>query len=367
MASFFVRKESYGWRVLQETWKDGKRTQSTVPDLVYSELGFNKSWTVDQAKNHCKELNKRKAYERKKQYSVTAIAKRVSDIKDVESAYLPDILQDGFIEKIKDSSFGSETHVKRLLSHWKTACVLIRDLKIDVSQFRKHQDRVYKYIADKQYSPDYCGKLIRMLNMWGTFVSEHRSTGYSPIERPTGIKKSSIADAYIDSDDYVGESDPLTPELLRGVELPSPEQKNWLSITVWFGLRPLETDNLVKPGTWRIETLKDVQILWVYQSKLRNLSRDKRWKGIPCIFKEQIQLLEVIKSGAIKRPILKTLTKSLGTDKITLYGGRKGFIDLMLDRGQKLEDISMWLGHQSIEITWKKYRNKKRVSYTKAG
>jgi len=49
----------------------------------------------------------------------------------------------------------------------------------------------------------------------------------------------------------------------------------------------------------------------------------------------------------------------------TLYAGRKGFQDLMLNRGQRLEDISMWMGHQSIEMTWTKYRNRKRVSFTK--
>jgi integrase len=49
------------------------------------------------------------------------------------------------------------------------------------------------------------------------------------------------------------------------------------------------------------------------------------------------------------------------------YGGRKGFQDLMLNRGQKLEDISAWMGHQSIEMTWKRYRNRKRVKVTKAG
>jgi integrase len=52
---------------------------------------------------------------------------------------------------------------------------------------------------------------------------------------------------------------------------------------------------------------------------------------------------------------------------ITLRAGRKGFIDLMLDHGQSLEDISAWLGHQNIEMTWQKYRNKKRVSFKPAG
>jgi len=41
-----------------------------------------------------------------------------------------------------------------------------------------------------------------------------------------------------------------------------------------------------------------------------------------------------------------------------LYSGRKGFTDLMLTKGQSLENISIWLGHSHISRTWASYRDK---------
>lgn len=367
MASFYVRKESYGWRVIEETWKDGERQHKTVPKLAYSPLGFNPDWTLEQAKKHVKSLNKRNAYDRKIQGKIAGAVRRVEAIKKVESGYLPEHLVDLFHKKLEDSTFGSAEHNRRMYSHWKTVCLLIKELKLDVSKFHENSDQIYQYFISQEFSSDYSKKLIRLLNMWGKFVSQYRKTQYEPVPPPKGNKKSKIDDAYLESDGYRGESDPLTPSYLVDQSSFKVEQWNWLSVSVWFGLRPREIDQLKNTKNWRIEKIDGVDVLWVYQSKLTSIERSKRWKGIPCIFPEQKALLEVIRAAAVKRPILKTLHSILGTDRITLYGGRKGFVDLMLDRGQKLEDISMWLGHQSIEITWEKYRNKRRVSFTKAG
>jgi integrase len=60
---------------------------------------------------------------------------------------------------------------------------------------------------------------------------------------------------------------------------------------------------------------------------------------------------------------IKTLKKLFG-GQTTCYSGRKGFTDLMQSNGQKLEDISLWLGHRSIEMTWKHYKDKKAIQFT---
>lgn len=75
--------------------------------------------------------------------------------------------------------------------------------------------------------------------------------------------------------------------------------------------------------------------------------------------------LGFIENSKLQRPCLKTLKKYLKDQKISLYGGRKGFTDLMLSYGQKIEDISVWMGHTSIEVTWRYYKNKLKVSFTK--
>jgi integrase len=92
--------------------------------------------------------------------------------------------------------------------------------------------------------------------------------------------------------------------------------------------------------------------------------RERRWKPIPVIYPEQEIALEFLSGERLVRPCLKTLQKYAGNSKIGLYGGRKGFTDLMLSLGQKIEDISIWMGHTSIEVTWRYYKNKRAVSFT---
>lgn len=74
--------------------------------------------------------------------------------------------------------------------------------------------------------------------------------------------------------------------------------------------------------------------------------------------------LEDIQNQRIKKPLVKTLKKAAPSiPKIGLYSGRKGFTDLMLSLNQTLENIAMWMGHASIERTWKNYKNKEVVTF----
>jgi hypothetical protein len=41
-----------------------------------------------------------------------------------------------------------------------------------------------------------------------------------------------------------------------------------------------------------------------------------------------------------------------------LYGGRKGFTDLMLSKGNTIENISIWMGHSTLDRTWRSYKQK---------
>lgn len=371
MASLYVSKYKSGWRVIEEVWKDGARTQKTLPREAFRALGINPEWSLEQARERVKQLNKLSTLERKEQSKKAATARRVVELKELDSVFLPLELTSEFTAKLQSESFGSDAHKNRLLSHFKRIQKLVTKLRLEPSDFSDNSERIFQYFIQSKLSPDYSNKLIRVLNMWGRFVCKKRGQAYEPIESPRGTPRSRIDDAYIESDGFRGESDPLTPEMLESAKkyLPSEENYNWLSLSVWFGLRPNEIDSLKKPGTWRLErdSQHKIEVLWVYQSKLTSIERDKRWKPIPVVFPEQKKALAVIRDGLFKRPTYKTMKQAFPKARITCYGGRKGFIDLMLDRNQKLEDISMWLGHQSIETTWRKYRNKRRVSFTKAG
>jgi len=48
---------------------------------------------------------------------------------------------------------------------------------------------------------------------------------------------------------------------------------------------------------------------------------------------------------------------------IDLYGGRKGFTDLMLSRGNTIENISIWMGHSTLDRTWRSYKQKQNFTF----
>jgi integrase len=88
-------------------------------------------------------------------------------------------------------------------------------------------------------------------------------------------------------------------------------------------------------------------------------------KPIPLWHEGQKRCLEIIASGNFRRPLAKTMAHHFG-ERTNCYAGRKGFVDLMRSLGQDFEDISQWLGHQSVDMTWKHYRNRSTVKWKKA-
>ena len=155
-------------------------------------------------------------------------------------------------------------------------------------------------------------------------------------------------------------SKPLVPEILySSMGKMKTEQFNWLYLSVWLGLRPQEVDNLKNKELWNIEETCNPKILWVFQTKIVSLPHEDRWKPIPILFHEQEFAVRIIKAQKFQRPLVKTIHHYLG-EGIDLYGGRKGFVDLMLSKGHALENISVWMGHSTLERTWKSYKQRKK-------
>ena len=184
---------------------------------------------------------------------------------------------------------------------------------------------------------------------------------FLPLPAPRGYERQRILDKYYQKERGARKpSLPLSPEGLRNAaKKMNRANYHWLYLTVWFGLRPQEVDNLRDQNLWRVETLSTKRkVLWLFQTKIIALPPEDRWKPIPILFEEQEFALKIIGAKIFKRPIGKTMKKYFGrgTD---LYAGRKGFTDLMLSRGQSLENISIWMGHSTLERTWRSYKNKK--------
>jgi integrase len=161
-----------------------------------------------------------------------------------------------------------------------------------------------------------------------------------------------------------GPISPVALELKKGII--RTELYNWIYLSVWFGLRPKEVDNLHEENFWRVEKLwNGRRVLWVYQTKVIALPEEDRWKPIPILYAQQEEGLNILNTNNFKRPWAKTVRFHFGKD-VTLYGGRKGFTDLMLAKGHTIENISIWMGHSTINRTWKSYKNRRKyhIQYT---
>jgi hypothetical protein len=257
----------------------------------------------------------------------------------------------------------------KLLSHWGRTQKLLRDLKLLPPQFFVNKQKIVAYLIRANYSSDYTKKLIRILNLWGEFVSERNGQFYRPIPKLKPLDVQRLTDSYTTSETFIGESEPLTPALLAKLKGNLKEsQWKWLHVALYFGLRPSEIDKRNSPKhRFTVEFDKSIKkdVVRFYQPKLVSLPEAKRWKSIPVFLPEQVEALQYLKEE-LKCPLPKTLQSHTDVH-LTKYCGRKGFVNLMLDNGQMLENISAWMGHSSVDRTWRSYRNKKRVAFTPTG
>lgn len=352
MGTFYVSKGRKQWRLIQETYSGGKRTQKQVPRDALQAFGLTPDMTLEQARARARTLNQSNKLEREKQVEQARRAVRAAT---VESVYLPADLAAAFTEHLDQESFGGDEHKLRLQSHWRYIQTMIAELEIHPKDFHKNSNRVYRYLIDDEVSIDYAGKLIRVLNLWGMFVSERRQEYFRPIALPRGLVRERIADNH-NAEGVRRASAPLTPAALESArqQLTVVGNYEWLYVSVWLGLRPEEVDALLDRTTWKTIAVDGVPVLQVYQSKLVKVPKSKRWKSIPLITKQQRRALELIESGVLKRPLYRTMSTVFG-EGVTLYGGRKGFVRLMKDHGQSLNNISQWLGHKSVNRTKMSY------------
>lgn len=356
--SFYAKKNASGsWSLVSEQYKDGKRVQETVPRDLYKSFGLDPSWGIEEARARVRQLNGKGKIER---VSQAGAARRVKFEETVKSVFVNETDAHLFIQRLEEDY----SYDKKMVSHWQTCQRIILSLQIDPPDFEDRARAFYGYFRKHKFSLDYSTKLLRMLNLWGKFVCRKRGQPFEPIPKFDAKTRNDINDAYLEKPaNRAGGAKPLDPETLsRYSSLFLPGQWEWIYVSVWFGLRPKEVE-----GKWKITTDGKVDILNVYQTKLRGLKDEDRWKMIPVLYPEQRKALSMLKLGGLKRPLVKTMQSILNDEEYSLYSGRKGFTDLMLDKGQDLEAISAWLGHRTIDRTWRHYKNRKRVQYKKPG
>ena len=367
MGTFVARKSGQNKFKISEIveWVDGKPKTKSVPKNAWFQLGFRPEMSLEQAKARAKELNKTRQLEAKK---IVSIGRRVEDVKQVRSVYLPSDLVSEFTQWLADNKVRGSKQKEKLFSHWELAQTIIAEAKLFPQDFYLNAGKLLSFFVRRKYSMSYVRKIMAVLNWWGTFYASKKSTPYYPLKNLDSSLTGEIERAYSESDGFVGPSDPLTPEMLEAKKSSmKPEQWQWLYCTVWLGLRPSEIEQRnQKRRSFEIYFDEDAgcEVLRIFQPKLRN-KPDVAWKFIPLFLPEMITAAGYL-SGDLKAPTLKTMHATF-KGRVTLYGGRQGFVSLMVNRhSQDINQVSNWLGHTNIYRTKRSYERRNKVSF-KAG
>jgi hypothetical protein len=369
MAHIMVRKyqtkEGLKWTATEAVWDSNKKgsVEKKIESMALEALGFSLNMTPNEARAHAKKLNALNVIERKRQASKVKAAERLTDLITVERSIIPEEMSTAFVEYLESNWFGGEYNLRKQVQHWNLIQKILTELEVLPHEYFKRQKEFYKYFQKMKYSKSYVEKLLKVVNLWGEFYSENSKTYFKRIPNPKGM----ALEAIVDASDADGEgATPLKPETLISMKFKLPEgQWEYMRATLWLGLRPSELDLLIEdPSNFKIRTQHNIEILSVNQPKLVSLPKPKRWKSIPLFHPEMKAAAEDLLNGILKKPLLKTIHKALpNIEGLGLYSGRKGFTDLMLSLDQSLEDVSLWLGHTSIERTWKHYKDKNLIKF----
>ncbi len=335
-----------------------------MPKDRWRALGFYPSMSLSDANARAKQLNAQGLIKRQEERLRKQQLDR-NQAKLLHGSALPPEFVTEFEERFVRSRDSETDQGKRRTSRarviWQAAQKLIVAINVDPSEWFYSFHEIYDYFYQRQLSIRYSQAILRMANLWGFFISKKLARPFLAVPTPRGYERQRLIDAYYKRERNARRpSAPLTPELLQqcASRINRPNF-NWLFLSVWFGLRPQEIDNLHNSELWKIETLFNGRVvLWIFQTKIIALPPEDRWKPIPLLFDEQRFALRILESQKFRRPIVRTVHNYFGAH-VDLYGGRKGFTDLMLSKGQSLENISIWMGHSTLNRTWRSYKNRR--------
>lgn len=348
---FSVGKDGKTWRLFLNS-KDKTQALNKKSSEARS-VGFRPEMTYEEAKAWANQL--------KAQSKATALKAR-----EINKAITLTLIRSAFVsdEDVRDFESKKLPALNLKIAHWKSALEICTAIPVHPSEWGEQYNKIYEVLLQKRFSPDYCTRMIRILNAWGAFVCRKHGRLWEPVPHLKGVWRKRVKETYrrkIGGNRDVRRSKPLTPEMLKqGKQKLQLPQYLWLMWTVHFGLRPLEVDSLYNP---ELTIVKD-NVLHVFQEKLKrnNVAEERCWKHIPVKTKEQRLLLQSWeRRDVLTRPTYKTLRTLFGP-QVTHYAGRKGFVTLLADMDYDLETCSSWMGHLSLAETQAAYQDFMRVN-----
>lgn len=360
--------------------KNGKkiRPARVLADSEVKAHGFDPNWSYEIALKYYRNTFQAEQSKKRDAEKMAKAKARVNDAAVVKSAFLPDDLVQEFYQYLVDRFAHPKTGElpDNYDSFWRGTQALIAEVQLEPWNYSMYPNKIYSYAVRHQYSPSWFKKILKFVNLWGFFVCNKRNKPFLAVPPLQGKWRDLVNESYLEVKKDGAESYPLTFEILYSIPYTEDDSETekmkgrfwrYAFTTLAMGLRPSELDRILTDKKARFHEItkpdkNGVRFLRIYQAKLINLEPSKRWKSIPILYPEQEQALEYIKIKNFKRPLTKTIHNFIGSN-FNNYAGRKGFMDWLLSMGQRFENISMYLGHTSLDRSLRSYKQKGVVYY----
>lgn len=386
--SYYVRKgRNNSWYLMIETYLGGERKQRSVEQARFNELGLTKTMNIEQARVRVREINKLDKNKKSEYRARIFSAKRAEWQKAVDKIYFPPEIMEAFLTDIYDSPGMKKKYQNRIVRCFEVITEMIpKHVQALPHQYNSSIKKIISYFCKQKYSISYSSDIIMVMNMWAKCYAKHKGVYADLIEKLNPSFREAIKDAHITKEVAVRKRAlPITRAELENMYLlidKSDEEQmsfyRWIRASWFFGLRPSELDRFIvnKEKIERVVFEKGVKCIVVKQTKTVNKSGVRlTYKKIPILSSEQDEALEDILNFSAIRPDPSWMDQHLRIKnkkykpeghKFDCYSGRKGFIDLMLssDYNQKLENISVYLGHSSVSTSYTHYKDKENLHYT---
>ena len=159
--TFYIRaKGPSKWYLYHEYVADNKKVTMSVPKELYVQFGVNPAWSVMEAKERVKNLNRERTLTKT---AHTKTARKAKLNLTVSETFFPQSLVDEFLIYLEEQTHGSETHLEKIQSHFQTIQKMIRELRLTPDQYAIRSGRIYKWLEANQFSIDYSKKLNDLL------------------------------------------------------------------------------------------------------------------------------------------------------------------------------------------------------------
>lgn len=380
LGSYYIKKNSSGtWSLLLESYEAGKRSQETISKALYYKFGLRPEMTAQQAREEIHKYNFLRKNENKEVRSQLLALKRSDKLVGINQTLFPPLLVKKFTERIDELTATPRYKVRMSGVFAVVQEMVSKHIKVMPSEYTDEIGKITNYFKKRQFSVSYSMDIIYMLNWWSKFYAKQTGTYFEKIEGLKPNARISIAQAHSFKTEGIRTTAlPVDESVLKRMKTginPANEKEvlwlNWVECAYRFGLRPSELDRIIG----NVETQKEngVEVLVVEQTKTVFDSADReKEKYIPVLCEEQAECLEKIMDGKLKRPSPKWIHKMAkdpkkkykNHEKYDCYSPRKGATDYWLvELKQTLENCALFLGHRSIETTWKHYKNKTKVFF----